>query len=318
MTRIRITGWIAATALLSMIPALTETFHSQDGVMFEGTLRKVVPQAAVCNVLEENHTPDEYERLNPNHGRVVDLWQVDFAVHNESGQQIEHQQALGWVRVEPPPCTNWSGEGPGGGPLLPQHRLLVPTVWSDYYQMLHRADGLESAPEDYYRYAEAWEAAGQPERAMAAAVRYLQLEGREAEHYTAALDMMTRAEFGEAGPAARPAQGGAPAADSRNSYVCGIPPEEALAVTQQRKRTGKWWAHGPVQRMLLVDQETEMHALSMVAHSLDRRRGEVYLKDRYEMPTFTCVSTYGGESVRVWRLHYKQEARYSNPRRNMP
>ena len=413
MTRIRMTGWIAATALLSMIPALAETFHSQDGVMFEGTLRKVVPQAAACNVLEENHTPDEYERLKPNHGRGVDLWQVDFAVRNESGRQIEHLRASGWVRAEHPPCTNWSGEGPGGGPLLPQPSLLVPVVWSDYYQMLQRADGmrpgeqesrsiylvvfgehqprfgewdidyrfaeggggtprsgegpqapapafalppeiqadrylrqadhavrsgdgksaraamerleamqqehgLEPSPEDHYRYAEAWEAAGEPERAMAAAARYLQLEGREAEHYTAALDLMNRAEFGKAGPAARPAQGGAPAADSRNIYVCGIPPEEALAVTQQGKRTGQWRAHGPAERVLLYFFETEMHALSEVAHSLDRRRGEVYLKDEYQMPTFACVSSYEGESVRVWRLHYKQEARYSNPRRNMP
>ena len=49
---------------------------------------------------------------------------------------------------------------------------------------LEREHGLEPAPEDHYRYAQAWEAAGAPQRPLAAAVSYLQLRGREAEHYT--------------------------------------------------------------------------------------------------------------------------------------
>ena len=349
MTRIRMTGWIAATALLAMIPALAETFHSQDGVVFEGTLRKVVPQAAVCNVLEQNHPPDEYELLKPNHGRPLDLWQVDFAVRNESGRQIDHLRASSWVRAEHPPCTNWSGEGPGGGPVLPQPSLLVPTVWSDYFQMLQRADGmgpgeqehrslylvvfeehqprfgewdidyrfaagsggttqsgqgpqapapaftlppeiqadrylrqaeqavrsgdgksaraamerlealqqehgLEPPPEDHYRYAEAWEAAGEPERVMAAAARYLQLEGREAEHYTAALDLMNRAEFGEAMPAAGAAQGETPAQAAGQSFrpgaeepTCGGQEEGTACWRELENHPGCYfWRSGPV------------------------------------------------------------------------
>ena len=302
MTRIRMTGWIAASALLAAVLASAETFHSRDGVVFEGTLRKVVPQAAICNVLEQNHPPAEYERLKPNHGQPLDLWQVDFVVRNESGRRIDHLRASGWVRAEHPPCTNWSGEGPGGGPVLPQPSLLVPTVWSDYFQMLQRADGmgpgeqerrslylvvfgeqqprfgewdidyrfaaeigdtgerggtarsgqdpqapgpafelppeiqadryllqaeqavrdgdaagaraamerlealgrehgLEMAPEDHFRYAQAWAAAGEAERAMAAAVRYLRIGGREAEHYTEALELLNRAESGKLRPA---------------------------------------------------------------------------------------------------------------------
>ena len=67
---------------------------------------------------------------------------------------------------------------------------------------LEREHGLEPAPEDPYRYAQAWAAAGEPERAMAAAVRYLQSGGREAEHYTAALDLINREGSLEAAPAA--------------------------------------------------------------------------------------------------------------------
>ena len=68
---------------------------------------------------------------------------------------------------------------------------------------LEREHGLEPEPEDYYRYAQAWEAAGEPQRAVEAAVRYLQLRGREAEHYEEALHLMNRAESGPAVPGTR-------------------------------------------------------------------------------------------------------------------
>lgn len=63
MPRNRMTGWIVPAALLAALPATAETFYSQDGVVFEGTIRRVVSNASVCNVLEEKYTPDEYERL---------------------------------------------------------------------------------------------------------------------------------------------------------------------------------------------------------------------------------------------------------------
>ena len=66
-------------------------------------------------------------------------------------------------------------------------------------ETLQREHALEPSPEDHYRYAQAWAAAEEPERAVASAVRYLQLQGREAEHYTEALDLMSRAESGDAG-----------------------------------------------------------------------------------------------------------------------
>ena len=302
MTCIRMTGWIAASALLAAVPVSAETFYRRDGVVFEGTLRKVVPQAAVCKVLEQNHTPDEYERLKGNQGQPLDLWQVDYTVRNESGREIEHLRASSWVRSKYPPCTNWSGEGPGGGPLLPEPSLPISIFWTDNYEMLQmpygmrpgqqvrrsfylevfhehqprfgewdidyrfavgigdagerggtaqngrgpqapgpafelppeiqadryllqaeqavregdasgamaamerlealgREHGLDPAPEDHFRYAQAWAAAGEAERAMAAVVRYLRLVGREAEHYTEALELLNRAESGKLRPA---------------------------------------------------------------------------------------------------------------------
>ena len=85
MTRMQMTCWIVAVVLLAAATTSAETFHSQAGVVFEGTLRKVVPQATVCNVLEEKYTPDEYERLKGNQGQPLDLWQVDWVVRNADG-----------------------------------------------------------------------------------------------------------------------------------------------------------------------------------------------------------------------------------------
>ena len=64
---------------------------------------------------------------------------------------------------------------------------------------LQQEHELEPAAEDHFRYAQAWEAAGEPERAMESAVRYLQLRGRDAEHYTEALELLNRAESGKPG-----------------------------------------------------------------------------------------------------------------------
>ena len=297
-------AWMAA-AVLTGASASAETFYNKEGVVFEGTARRVVSEAAVCNVIEEKYTSEEHERLKGNQGGPLDLWQVDFTVRNESGRQIEYLRATAWLQSEHPPCTNWSGEGPGQGPLMPEPSLLIPTVWSDYYapiQMpngmrigqqqrhsvylvafggqvprfgewkidyrfvarsveaavgqgvsaasparesgprmgavqlpqeiqadlylreagqavregdraaarealervaaLQRDHGLELAPEDHYRYASAWEAVGEPERAMESAVRYLQLQGRAAEHYAEVLDLISRARTGRAPPAA--------------------------------------------------------------------------------------------------------------------
>ena len=63
---------------------------------------------------------------------------------------------------------------------------------------VQRKHSLEPKPEDHFRYARIWSAAGAPERALEASVRYLQLGGRETEHYEEALDLINRAEAEQA------------------------------------------------------------------------------------------------------------------------
>ena len=290
MTRTSTSCWVLAALLTSAATASAETFYSEDGVVFEGSMRLVVSNALTCNVLEEKYATDEYERLKANQGQPLHLWQVDWSVRNESGRPLEYLRASSWVHSEHPPCTNWVGEGPGRGPILPDAGSMIPIFWSDYLQSLqmpygmragqeanraiylevfrgHRPrfgdwdidyrfatpsdaeqsrgssgrrggparaavglppevqvdlnlrkaeqavrdgdaatareamerllslqaeHGLEPALEDLMRYAEAWAAAGEPTEARAAAIRYLQLRGREAERYTEALDLINR------------------------------------------------------------------------------------------------------------------------------
>lgn len=80
----RIKAW-AIAGTLAAVAAPAETFHTRDGVVFEGTIRQAVSKAAVCNVLEENHTEAEYERIKANQGQPLHLWRVDFTVRNASG-----------------------------------------------------------------------------------------------------------------------------------------------------------------------------------------------------------------------------------------
>ena len=278
-------------AVLAATGARAETFYDKDGVLFKGAIRLAVPNSAICNVLEEKHSEEEYEELKANQGRPLHLWRIDLAVRNGSGRELDFLQADSWVRSEWPPCTNWDGpealpepfvamrwadslevlgmpngmrlgqeqgralymlafdgqrprfgewdinytfaggasatardaQGRGGSSGQPgAGGQLPPEIQSDLYlrkaeqavedgdltsarlalerlEALQREHELEPGGEDNFRHAQAWEAAGEPQRAMAAAVRYLQLRGREAEHYDEALDLINRAEFGKAG-----------------------------------------------------------------------------------------------------------------------
>ena len=286
-----------ALAVLAATGAQAETFYDKDGVLFMGEVRLAVSNAAICNVLEEKHSEEEYEELKANQGRPLHLWRIDLAVRNGSGRELDFLRADSWVRSEWPPCTNWDGpealpepfvamrwadslevlsmpngmwagqeEGralymlafDGQRPRLGEWDInytfargasatardteerrgsmgkpgaegrLPPDIQSDLYlrkaeqavadgdlanarlamerlEDLQREHGLEPEGEDHFRHAQAWEAAGKPERAKLAAVQYLRSRGREAEHYAKALDLINRADSGRGPPVAEAA-----------------------------------------------------------------------------------------------------------------
>ena len=173
------------------------------------------------------------------------------------GQTLTHTKFFIVLRGDPEPrFENWSmdfdfaaGPAPGGsagqaGSAAGLAGQLPPEVQADLHlrkaeQAVRDGDaaaarealerlaavqsehGLEPEAEDHYRTAQAWAAAGEPQRAMEAAVRYLQSGGRDSEHYTAALDLINRGGSLEPGPAAGNAEAGRAGRDLRGGGAPG-------------------------------------------------------------------------------------------------
>ena len=333
-----------------LIPsAMAEILYDKEGIQLQGSARIVSRNAATCNVLEEKYSPEEYEELKGNQDQPLHVWRLDFSAHNNTGKTLDFLQANFDIQATQSPCTNWSGEGPGGGPagdftdekgnpgfvqpagvsfkglsrvspmgagevardrmfMLVFHEYepvfkrwsvnfnfaragsgesaaaasdqgpageaarpriqLPPDILADKYLRqaeqrveekdhegarkameellaLQQEHGLEPAPEDHFRYARIWSAAGASEKAIEAAVRYLQIRGREAAHYDDAIDLINRAEArqdrGESGPAAsgggRPGSAGIRVGETvvfDGMEFVGIPPGEFLMGSTSR------------------------------------------------------------------------------------
>jgi len=100
--------------LIALLPLTVAEAHAQrllesDGIELRGTARIVTFRAGTCNVVEDRETAVAYERKKANHGKPVDVWQLDFSVHNGSGRYLDHLIARYQIASEWPPCTNWSG-----------------------------------------------------------------------------------------------------------------------------------------------------------------------------------------------------------------
>ena len=344
---------LSLCGLLALLgsPASAEILYDREGIQLQGTARIVSRNAATCNVLEEKYSPEEYQKMKANQGQPLHVWQLDISAHNLTGKPLDFLSADFNIESPWPPCTNWSGEGPGGGPsgdfvdaegrpqpvswagtlkvlsmpygmrvgqverdtvflavfhedrpvfknwsvdftfarqgsqgrqapaaapsrAAPRQRVqLPPEILADKYlrqaeqlvgekdypgarqaleklEALQQEHGIEPDPEDHFRYAQIWSAAGAPERAMEEAVRYLQIRGREAEHYEEALDLINRAEAEQArAESGAGGTAGAPTGSSRlrvgetvvfdGMEFVGIPPGEFLMGSTSRHAEDK-------------------------------------------------------------------------------
>ena len=79
-----------------------------DGIELHGTSQVVGYAAGTCNVLE---TDTLYEEKKANHGAPMDIWRLDFSVHNRSGKWLDHIIARYEIDSEWPQCTNWDKAG---------------------------------------------------------------------------------------------------------------------------------------------------------------------------------------------------------------
>ena len=86
------------------IPALPRGITSPYSVSSRPR-RPLMPGATTCNVME---TDSSYE-AKANHGAQMDVWRLDFSVHNGTGSWLDHLIARFGIASEWPDCTNWSG-----------------------------------------------------------------------------------------------------------------------------------------------------------------------------------------------------------------
>ena len=82
-----------AVLLVSATGVEAETLYKRDGIRLEGTVRLVGREAGVCRVVEERHSEAVYERIKANHGRPLNVWQLEYAARNGSGRRLEHLKA---------------------------------------------------------------------------------------------------------------------------------------------------------------------------------------------------------------------------------
>ena len=121
-------GMVVAVMVLAMAwPAGAQRLLETDGIELRGSVRVVTFAAGTCNVVEASHTAAEYERIQANHGQPLDVWQLDFSVYNGSGRWLDHLIARYGIEAKWPDCTNWSGDGPGGGPT---GTYSEPVLWA--------------------------------------------------------------------------------------------------------------------------------------------------------------------------------------------
>ena len=110
--------WLVSVLVFS---AEAEILYDKDGIQLQGAVDISTRNAAICNVLEEKYTPEEYERLKANQDQPLHVWRLDLSIHNNSGKAVEFLRADFEIDSPHPPCTNWSGEGPSED-LLPGWR----------------------------------------------------------------------------------------------------------------------------------------------------------------------------------------------------
>ena len=103
------------TMALVLFAALAAEGHGRqlleiDGVELRGDAQLVLSGGGTCNVLVSDTS---YEERKQHHGTPMDIWRLDFSVHNGSGRWLDHLIARYEIESEWPECTNWDGPDAG-------------------------------------------------------------------------------------------------------------------------------------------------------------------------------------------------------------
>ena len=95
---------IIASCVLMMVSAVhAEVLYEQDGIELRGTAQIVRNEIAICDA----ETVLQTFQMKRSHGQPLHIWQLNFSVHNGSGQPLQHIAAHFNIRSKLPPCSNW-------------------------------------------------------------------------------------------------------------------------------------------------------------------------------------------------------------------
>ena len=78
----------ALFGLVLSLAAAGETLYQKDGVTLDGSVRIAQRDAAVCQVLEDSHSPEDYEKIKANQGRPLHVWRLDYSAYNGTGRAL--------------------------------------------------------------------------------------------------------------------------------------------------------------------------------------------------------------------------------------
>ena len=123
--------------------ARAEILYDRDGIQLQGTARIITYNAATCHVLKESLPESRYEELKAHDGQPLHVWQLDYSAYNGTGKGLSYLRADFDVESEYPPCSNWTGEGPGNS-ATGSERYSDPVQWGNQSRTLSAPAGMGS------------------------------------------------------------------------------------------------------------------------------------------------------------------------------
>ena len=127
---------IIASCVLMMVSAVhAEVLYEQDGIELRGTAQIVRNEVAICNA----GTVVLTGQMKRSHGQPLHIWQLNFSVHNGSGQPLQHIAAHFNISSKLPPCSNWYGprvRDSSSERVFWGQSLPGPVFWGDSLEVL--------------------------------------------------------------------------------------------------------------------------------------------------------------------------------------
>ena len=120
-----------------------EILYDRDGIQLQGTARIIIYNAATCHVLKESLPESRYQELKAHDGQPLHVWQLDYSAYNGTGKGLSYLRADFDVESEYPPCSNWTGEGPGNS-TTGSERYSGPVQWGNQSRTLSAPAGMGS------------------------------------------------------------------------------------------------------------------------------------------------------------------------------